>query len=552
MIDITKKNLVYFLILLFNLTSLFAQQTNNLQIIWQKTSSESVFTFGRSISAGDVNGDGYSDIIIIGDSVIDLYAIDSSYRGKCWIFFGGQNFDTVPDVQLLNTQRSIFESLHSADINGDGFDDVIIGGTHNAGGYGQALIYLGGNPMDSILDYKVTGPHGGSQFGLAVSSGDVNDDGYKDLIVGAYGAHVPPVGYLAGKVYIYFGGPSFDTIPDVILNGGHCNDQEGFGSDIGQSADVNGDGYDDIIIGARTFGANNGRLYIYYGGNPIDSIADVAMIGEGPNHLLGWNAISSLRNANNVDYAMIGTSFWPDGFGGNINYGKIYILHGGNTMDSIPDVCVFGRTSTSRLASSLSRAGDLNGDYCDDLIAGAPIEYNERGTAYIWLGGPLLDTIPDAWISGIQYNDEIGWNVASAGDINGDGRDEIMVTKWVELGLYGKVLVCKYTGQGIEEERLTPYAKRAMLEVYPNPVKMNMTIHYSLTANSKVSLKIYDVTGKAVKVLSARCSAGKHDLRWDLKDNNQKKIANGIYFVRLVAEQRNEKISEITKITIMK
>lgn len=85
-----------------------------------------------------------------------------------------------------------------------------------------------------------------------------------DLIVGAYGAAPMPGGIDMGQVFIYFGGSNFDTIPDVILNGGHCNDQEGFGAFIGQCADVNNDGYDDLVIDAVNFGACNGRLYIFW------------------------------------------------------------------------------------------------------------------------------------------------------------------------------------------------------------------------------------------------------------------------------------------------
>jgi hypothetical protein len=222
-----KGNIFCFLMMLFLLCEdLFAQQTNNLQVVWQKTSPESVLCFGRCIASGDVNGDGFSDIMIVGDSMISLPGQPPAI-GKCWVFYSGPNLDTIPDVQLLNFRESyfqapIFTALHSSDINGDGFDDVILGACHNIPE--DVLVFLGGNPMDSSCDYRIRVPLEG-EFGCAVSSSDVNGDGYEDLIVGASATPIPPAGWGAGRVYIYFGGPNFDMVPDVILNGGHHNDQ---------------------------------------------------------------------------------------------------------------------------------------------------------------------------------------------------------------------------------------------------------------------------------------------------------------------------------------
>jgi FG-GAP repeat len=431
---------------------IFAQETHNLEIIWQKASPDSVFAFGRCIASGDVNGENLSDIMIVGDSVLHSANPDSFYRGVCWIYLGGQDPDTIPDIRLSNLQKCTFFALHSCDINGDGLDDVILGACNNANAYGEVLIFLGGHHMDTICDYRIIGPQAGSGFGGAIASGDVNGDSFSDLIVGACGAAPMPGGYLMGQVYIYFGGPNFDIIPDVILNGGHQGDYELFGTSVGGGGDVNSDGYQDIIVGAANFGSSyNGRIYIYFGGSPPDTVADVAMIGEGPNQQLGWSKVDFLKNLNYFDYATASTSLWPRGVG--YNPGKIYVLFGGNSMDSIPDIWMIGKHDSSRLGTSTSSAGDINGDSCDDIISGAPTEYDSKGIAYIWLGGTILDTIPDAWIRGDQYVGGIGWMVASVGDVNGDDKDEIMVSNYPVAVSPKKVWVCKYTGQGIEEKR---------------------------------------------------------------------------------------------------
>ena len=532
-------NLLICNLVIYNLG--FAQQTNNLQVIWQKTSPDSVLYFGRCIGSGDVNGDGYSDVMIVGDSVIDLMGTNP-YRGKCWIYLGGPNFDTIPDLQLLNNQEKLFVSLHASDINGDGFDDVMCGANNNQPS-SQVLIFLGGNPTDSTCDFILRGNYG-SGLGCAVSSGDVNNDGYIDLIVGAAGEYLLPVGEMAGRVYIYFGGPNFDTIPDVILNGGHNNNAECFGCSVSGSGDVNNDGFDDVIIGANNFNWDRGRIYIYLGGNPMDTNYDVAMMGEGAGHSIGEFGVDLIGNQQTYDYAITGTSLLGGG------RGKVYVLFGGNPMDSVPDICMVGRTSSSRLGQSLSRAGFVSGLLSEGIIAGAPIEYSQKGTAYFWQGGVSIDSVPEAWISGVIQYDGIGWHVASAGDVDGDGRDEIMICNSASPiePSRKKVWVCKYTGVGIEEKRLTLNARRLMLEVCPNPVKSVLRVRCPLSVKE---IRIYDISGKVAKEIATLPSVARNDSEAEVKVS-LKGIPAGIYFVEVIAEQEEERKREIRKIIVTK
>ncbi|MDH5187171.1 MAG: hypothetical protein OEW70_08930 [candidate division WOR-3 bacterium] len=534
------------ILILFISQIISAQETHNLEIIWTIPGNPILYAFGYNLVGGDIDNDGRSDIIISADTFVESGGT-TPYRGRAYLYYGTSIGDTIPDVVFKSpfVKGSTPTRVHSADINGDSFDDIIIGEDQADVGFGGVTTFWGGNPVDTVPDIILNGRSiGASFFGCAISSGDVNGDSFNDLIVGSYG-----FANLKGRVYIYFGGPNFDTIPDVILNGGHNNDQEGFGYSASGSGDVNNDGFADIIVGAVNFGTGSqGRIYIYFGGNPMDTVADVKMIGEGGNHHLGGFGVDFLKNNFAYDYAITSCCFWPNGFP-RVSPGKIYVLFGGNLMDSVPDVWMIGRTDSSGLGDWTSTAGDINGDSCDDIISGAPIEHDSKGSAYIWLGGSLLDTTADAWIRGEIGGDGIGWHVATAGDINSDGRDEIMVSNYA--GRNPRVWVCKYTGPGIEEERLTHNAENLILEISPNPARSVIRVRSSWSVKD---IKIYDITGKIIKTfdITKKCKSGQYETKWYLRDNNQKKVAIGIYLLEITIKQGEEIIKEIRKITLIK
>ena len=177
--------------------------------------------FGYSVSsAGDVNGDGYDDLIVgaVGNGLA------TNNAGKAYIYFGGRVIDNMPDLILAGTSTGdkFGNSVSTAgDVNGDGYDDVIVAAYYNdAAGVdaGRAYIYLGGSNMNSTADVVMTGAAAGDWFGISVSTaGDVNGDGFSDVIVGAWQNDAG--GTDAGRAYIYFGGASMNNVADIILTG---------------------------------------------------------------------------------------------------------------------------------------------------------------------------------------------------------------------------------------------------------------------------------------------------------------------------------------------
>ncbi len=365
------------------------------------TGEETGSQFGRSVSsAGDVNGDGYEDIII------GAYRY-SSNTGRAYIFFGGEVINNVADVTLTGeTPDDYFGwSVSSAgDVNGDGYPDVIVGAYGYSTNTGRAYVYFGGAVMNNTADV-IMSTVAAVLFGFSVSTaGDVNDDGYSDVIVGASGS---------GKAHVYFGGANMDSVEDVTMTG----EGGSFGVRVSAAGDVNGDGYDDVIVGAVGYSSNTGRAYIYFGGAVMNNISDVVMTGEAVNNQFGVVSKAGDVNGDGYDDVIVGA--W--GYQVQIA-GRAYIYFGGSSMDNNADVIMTGQ-GADYIGFSVSSAGDMNGDGYSDVIVGM----NSGRGAYVYFGGAVMNNTIDVKIRAGIGDGSLGSSVSSAGDMNGDGYDDVIV-----------------------------------------------------------------------------------------------------------------------------
>ncbi|HRQ53432.1 MAG TPA: integrin alpha [Ignavibacteriaceae bacterium] len=385
--------------------------------------------FGISVStAGDVNGDGYSDVVV-GAQQNDA---GGNNAGRSYIYFGGSVIDDIADVILTGEAADDYfgTSVSSAgDVNGDGYSDVLVGANLNdAGGIdaGRAYLYLNSLTGLDIPDEFFTGAAANDWFGYSVSTaGDVNGDGYDDVIVGANFNDAG--GADAGRAYIYFCGPGMNNTADVILTAGASGDN--FGYSVSTAGDVNGDGYDDVIVGANfndAGGTDAGRAYIYYGGSAMNNGVDVTLTGAAANDWFGFS-VSTAGDVNGDGYAdvIVGAPYY-DAVGGS-NAGRAYIYFGGSIMDNLADVVMSGVSVGYRLGCSVSTAGDVNGDGFNDLIVGAHGYNAFTGLAYIYFGGPSMDSMADVTMTGEATDNYFGYSVSIAGDVNGDGYDDVIV-----------------------------------------------------------------------------------------------------------------------------
>ena len=358
------------------------------------------FHFGAAVAGvGDVDGDGRADLLMSTDP-----SPESGVARVLLVF--GVAAGEPRTMRLVGAAGERFgAALASAgDWNGDGFGDWIVGAPGAAAGTGRAYVYFGGPAADATPDRVLAGEFPGDGFGVAVASaGDVNHDGYADVIVGADGrdAH----GADAGAAYVYFGGPSADATPDWILPGAAAGDR--FGGAVACAGDVNGDGVVDVVIGAvgaDAFAtADVGRAYVYFGSASPDAAWDVRFTGKIVGERFG-QSVATAGDVNGDGYAdlLIGGPGYNDGFYGELGRASVYL--GGPGMDNSADYKFTGYLG-DREGSAVAFAGDMNGDGYPDFAIGAPVAdplaRPDAGTVYVigFFTYAILSPSPDdPWI----------------------------------------------------------------------------------------------------------------------------------------------------------
>lgn len=401
--------------------------------------------FGASIAfVGDVNRRGAPDILVgapLDDGDGDS-ADDGFDRGRAFVFFGGPAMDTVADVTMTGAEAGAQLGRSVAripDTNGDGFDDWAVGAplddgdgnaTEDGLDRGRAFFYYGSPTPDDVADVVFTGPEVGSQFGFALASaGDINHGGADDLAVGAPlddgDGNATEDGVDRGRVYVFYGGGSLDTVPDLILNGDEDDAQ--FGSAVAPVFDVDDDDVDDLLVGAPLhdagggLDADRGEAYVYFGGNPPDAVADIAIGGGTAGGSLG----ASVSRAGDVDGDgerdfLVGAPLEDPA--ALLDAGSAYLFLGGAAVDGIPDLHFDGAEAGGHFGATVAGPGDIN-QGGRDLILGAPLDDADgnasddaldRGRTFVFFGGSgILDNLPDATVAGPQDGDLAGTAIAN-------------------------------------------------------------------------------------------------------------------------------------------
>ncbi len=404
------------------------------------------------IAAGDIDADGFDDLVIGApgaDSGGEVYLI----YGQTTLLPGSGLSDAIV-FSPANSSDSSGAAVTVLDLNGDGFDDLAFGapGNDTINGnngavfilYGQTTRYTSSSLTSGVglYGHEMNG-HAG--FALA-NAGDVNNDGFEDLLVGAYAEDAN--GPDAGAAYVVYGqanpltsGASLSSF--TTFTGESASDN--LGTAVASAGDVNGDGYDDLLIGAHhndLGGSEAGAAYLVLGrstqltsGN-ISSIMATRWIGTSAGSMLGASLNGNGDvNGDGFDDIIIGAQFSDDTA---TDAGAAYLQYGSTT---IPTSGLASTASTSfagavgnEVGSMVGIAGDINRDgYADVLISAADIDGANTATAFVVFGSATnysgANSLSDDAIvmfSDITVGDDTGSRV-SFGDLNGDGFQDLVL-----------------------------------------------------------------------------------------------------------------------------
>ena len=333
-------------------------------------------------SAGDVNGDGYSDVIVGASQYDEGAFINEGrafiYHGSVTGLSLTAN-NTPDDADQAGAHFGI--SVASAgDVNGDGYGDVIIGAylfDDTFSDEGVAFVYHGSasglsatpNSMCDDADQL------NANFGISVSSaGDVNGDGFSDVVIGANSYDA--VFANEGRAFVYHGSavglPATPNSTPDDANQLNAN----FGCSVASAGDVNGDGYSDVIIGANSYDdvfANEGRAFVYYGSAAgLPGTPDITLDGANQLNAIFGNSVASAGDVNGDGYndVIVGAYQYDDGF---VNEGLAFVYHGSaGGLSATPNSILDDADQVNAFFGvSVSAAGDINGDGYSDVIIGA-------------------------------------------------------------------------------------------------------------------------------------------------------------------------------------
>jgi len=425
-------------------------------------------SMGRKISfIGDLIGDG-PNVFGISSFIFSEDFQPSDIVYKTYIYLGGDDLDSIPDFTLTHfdsTQRSwsrlVPSNDHPCDINGDGYNDLLI--HYYLMGAGRFLrVYYGGADFDTIPDFQLYNGSNNSQP-REFSGYDLNNDGYDDLLLHDFHTH-----------RFYFGGSPPDTIPDLVIydNQFATEERQYEITYITMVPDINGDGYDDWTIG------------MFFG---------------------GW------------DY---GEAEW--------------LFLGGDSLTLEP----FRQLEPAEFphGAGIAKGGDVNGDGLNDLIVTS--RYFGVHDLRVYLGSPWVDEEPVYAITAMP--DEIPslanmWMANNAhGDFNGDGVADFFLNAGGGYGSEMNRKLAIYLGNphwhlGVaDDEAHQPPAKLSM-SVSPNPFNSTTTIRYTAPPLSDCELTILDISGREIAL--ADVSAGDGVYPWTAPES-------GVYIVRLTSGDR--------------
>lgn len=403
---------------------------------WYFESDQAAASLGFAVGgAGDVNGDGFADILLGAPK----YSGATHKSGAVFAFYGSPGgLQTMPQWRFDGDQTGAdlgFAVAAAGDINGDGFADVLL----SAPRYNQTVSREGkvfafyGSPagLPAMPNWQMTGNLVEAYLGWSVAgAGDVNNDGFADVIIGAKWAQQNF--FNEGMVQLYLGSSEgLANLPAWTVYGGQAG--ASLGTAVSPAGDINHDGFADVLVSAPLFDANEedaGQVLAFCGSaNGLAETPCWSTTGTQADGRLG-EAISGGGDVtgDSLDDVLIGA---PGQNAAVAEAGAVY-LFGGTTagLPTEPTWTAVSNQSASHFGAAINMQQDLNGDGFHDVLIGAytySADQSLEGRLYVFygaLGGP--ETQPDWIAEGNKAEAEFAFAVGSS-DVDGDGQAEVLV-----------------------------------------------------------------------------------------------------------------------------
>ncbi len=403
---------------------------------------------GRSLAGGgDLDGDGYDDVLI-------------SANDSVYIAMGPLAAGTLADVPARSTSTSASDDYGDSvtigpDFDGDGTADWAAGARYADGGgasSGEVYLFSGAPAAASTraLDeaaHVFVGAMSGDFLGCAVALlPSLDGDGYGELLVGAYGES--PLSGGAGVAYL-FSGPTTGSVEravstaDAVLVGEAADDY--FGARLASAGDLDGDGLGDIVVGAPRHdagGTNTGAVYVFTtppAGTVYASAADAKLTGSLAGTVGYATAGAGDVDGDGLDDLLVGV--YDDDTAGS-SAGAAYLVGGGlageSAVASSYTARVLGDAASDLAGTSVAGAGDVDGDGFADFLVGAygNDAGGSRAGASCLRYGPVSGSVSlsscDAVFVGAATDDLVGFAVATAGDVDGDGFSDLLIPAYAD------------------------------------------------------------------------------------------------------------------------